>query len=292
MDKPVLMSVVQSLLDNQAKNFKTTIELMTGDLRNEIKELRKEVSDLKISLQFSQAKQEEMAKKVELLEKKTDANEQSVNQSFDYIEAMEDNVENMENQNRRNNVKILGMKEDPDNEKSWDGTEELVKNLIKDKLGSSKSFEIERCHKVGYQKKQSSHNSYQANQSERSDEPRPIVAKFLRWKDKEEILKLARQAKPVGVRFVQDLSRRTLLRRKERIPELIEARKRGKIAYFVMDKLVIKSGNPNSRVTKPPDNETVSEGVNEPINSDNEIIFSQSIYRYRYKINFVFNFAS
>ncbi len=93
MDKPVLMSVVQSLLDNQAKNFKTTIELITGDLRNEIKELRKEVSDLKISLQFSQAKQEEMAKKVELLEKKTDANEESVNQSFDYIEAMEDNVE-------------------------------------------------------------------------------------------------------------------------------------------------------------------------------------------------------
>eukprot|EP00794_Sanderia_malayensis_P020799 gene20799-22839_t len=274
MDKPVLMSVVQSLLDNQAKNFKTTIELMTGDLRNEIKELRKEVSDLKISLQFSQAKQEEMVRKVELLEKRTDANEQSVNQSFDYIEAMEDNVEYMENQNRRNNVKILGMKEDPDNEKSWDGTEELVKNLIKDKLGSSKSFEIERCHRVGYQKKQSSHNRYQANQSGRSDEPRPIVAKFLRWKDKEEILKLARQAKPVGVRFVQDLSRRTLLRRKERIPELIEARKRGKIAYFVMDKLVIKSGNPNSRITKPPDNESVSEGVNEPINSDNEITFS------------------
>ena len=43
IDKPVLMSVVQSLLDNQAKNFKTTIELMTGDLKNEIKELREEV---------------------------------------------------------------------------------------------------------------------------------------------------------------------------------------------------------------------------------------------------------
>ena len=122
------MSVVQSLLDNQAKNFKTTIELMTGNLRNEIKELRKEVSDLKISLQFSQAKQEAMVKKIELLEKKTDANEQSVNQSFDYIEAMEDNVEYMENQNTRNNVKISGMKEDPDNEKSWDGTEACKKS--------------------------------------------------------------------------------------------------------------------------------------------------------------------
>ena len=75
MDKPVLMSVVQSLLENQAKNLKTTIELMNGDLKNEIKELRKEVSDLKISLQFTQAKHDEMAKKVEFLEKKTSANE-------------------------------------------------------------------------------------------------------------------------------------------------------------------------------------------------------------------------
>ena len=69
------MSVVQSLLENQAKNLKTTIELMNGDLKNEIKELRKEVSDLKISLQFTQAKHDEMAKKVEFLEKKTSANE-------------------------------------------------------------------------------------------------------------------------------------------------------------------------------------------------------------------------
>ena len=281
MDKPVLMSVVQSLLDNQAMNFKTTIELMTGDLKNEIRELRKEVSDLKISLQFTQAKHDEMAKKVDFLEKKANANEQSVNQSFDYIEAMEDNVEYMENQNRRNNVKILGMEEDPDKEKSWDDTEELVQNLIKDKLGSSKSFEIERCHRVGYPSK-SSHDRSHLNQFGRSNEPRPIVAKFLRWKDKEEVLKLARQTKPECVRFVQDLSRRTLLRRKERIPELIEARKRGKIAYFVMDKLVIKNGNPHFRKAKPPDeNETVSESiineserVNEPSNSDHEISFS------------------
>ena len=189
-----------------------------------------------------------MAKKVDLFEKKASANEQSVNQSFDYIEAMEDNIEYMENQNRRNNVKILGMEENPDKEKSWDDTEELVQNLIKDNLGSSKSFEIERCHRVGYPgKRQSSHDRSHLSQFGRSDEPRPIVAKYLRWKDKEEVLKLARQTKPESVRFVQYLSRRTLLSRKERIPELMEARKRGKIAYFVMDKLVIKNGNPHFR---------------------------------------------
>ena len=207
MDQPVLMLVVQSFLDNQAKNFKTTIELISGDLKNEIKELRKKVSDLKISLQVTQAKHDEMVKKVDLLGKKTSINEQSVHRSFDHIEVMEDNVEYMENQNRRNNVKILGMIEDPNNEISWHDTEELVQNLIKDKLGTSKSFDIERCHRVGHASQQQlSHDSPHLNH--RMDEPLPIVAKFLRWKDKEEVLRLARQRKPEGVSFVHDLSRR------------------------------------------------------------------------------------
>ena len=39
--------------------------------------------------------------------------------------------------------------------------------------------------------------------------------------------------------FLHDLSKRTLERRQELIPEMLEARKQGKIAYMVMDKLII-----------------------------------------------------
>ena len=39
--------------------------------------------------------------------------------------------------------------------------------------------------------------------------------------------------------FLHDFSKGTLERRQELIPEMLEARKQGKIAYMVMDKLII-----------------------------------------------------
>ena len=67
-----------------------------------------------------------------------------------------------------------------------------------------------------------------------------MVAKLERWKDKERILKKAREVKPDGVKFLTDLSKRTLDKREEQVPDLIAARKSGKIAYFVLDKLIVK----------------------------------------------------
>ncbi len=68
----------------------------------------------------------------------------------------------------------------------------------------------------------------------------------MRWKDKERILKKAREVKPDGVKFLADLSKRTLDRREEQVPDLIAARKSGKIAFFVLDKLIIKDKPPDS----------------------------------------------
>ena len=68
--------------------------------------------------------------------------------------------------------------------------------------------------------------------------PRPIVAKFLSWKDKDRVLRSARSIKPDGTQFLKDFSERTLDKRKGKIPELIAARKCGKRAFFVMDKII------------------------------------------------------
>ena len=40
--------------------------------------------------------------------------------------------------------------------------------------------------------------------------------------------------------FYPDMAKRTLDRKTEQIPDLIEERKKGKIAYFVMDQLVVR----------------------------------------------------
>ena len=66
-----------------------------------------------------------------------------------------------------------------------------------------------------------------------------MIARLACWRQKEAILKAAREVKPKEIRFFQDLSARTLQRRADQIPKLIAERKKGNTAYFIMDQLVI-----------------------------------------------------
>ena len=79
---------------------------------------------------------------------------------------------------------------------------------------------------------------------QQNDDPPPIFVKFLKWKDKEKVLQIARSKKLENVEFLADYAKRTLERRREKFLQLIEARKKGKIAYFVMDKLMIRDKPP------------------------------------------------
>ena len=56
-----------------------------------------------------------------------------------------------------------------------------------------------------------------------------------------------------------DLLKRTLDKREEQIPNLIEARKNGKIAYFVLDKLIIKDKPLDSVVKRTDHNDSEHE---------------------------------
>ena len=77
----------------------------------------------------------------------------------------------------------------------------------------------------------------------------PIIAKFTYWKQKEKVLHAARKLKLEGVQldvqFYQDFAQGTLQRRASQIPKLLEERKKGKVAYFVMDQLIVKDKPPN-----------------------------------------------
>ena len=53
------------------------------------------------------------------------------------------------------------------------------------------------------------------------------------------MIKAAKQIRPKGIKFYEDFSKRTLERRRQNIPELIKARKKGQKAFLVMNKLVI-----------------------------------------------------
>ena len=139
-------------------------------------------------------------KKIQLVENSIAMHSENLHDINDHADQVESQLEYLENQSRRSNVRITGVIENKDSEKSWDDTEKVVKEIIKEKLNITEDIEIERCHRVNRR-----NNSYR--KPNQVDQPRPIVAKFSKWKDKERVLRMARQLRPEGVRFLADLSR-------------------------------------------------------------------------------------
>ena len=244
MTETVTLAIVKQLLESQDKAYRATIQLFMEDVRGELKSLRKDLDDVKLSVSFL-SKEYDTAK-VESKESDSrihaciDKLTRKINQVEDdtmaSVEDMADHASYLENQSRRNNVKIIGVPESS-SERTWEDTEKKVKVLIKSELKIEDNIEVERAHRVG---------KYQSRGRRREDggyeppKPRPIVAKISSWKVKESIVKKARAVRPQSIKFVDDFSQQTLAKRNNQIPEMLEARKRGKLAYFIVDKLVIR----------------------------------------------------
>ena len=60
-------------------------------------------------------------------------------------------------------------------------------------------------------------------------------------------MRSARVIKPTNICVSEDFAGETARRRKELLPKLKEAREQGKIAYLVVDRLIIKKGSPDSQ---------------------------------------------
>ena len=73
-----------------------------------------------------------------------------------------------------------------------------------------------------------------------STKPRTIICKLRDWKQREEVLRKARKEKPTGIYIMEDLASATLKKREPQVPKLFAAKEAGKIAYFILDRLVIR----------------------------------------------------
>ena len=99
-----------------------------------------------------------------------------------------------------------------------------------------------RAHRVGKKvqprpQSKKGHGSHVESAS--TPRPCPIIAKIQSWKVKENILRTARKKKPKNVLFLTDFSQRTLEKRTENIPRMLEERKKGNVAFLHMDKLIV-----------------------------------------------------
>ncbi|KAG7490865.1 hypothetical protein JOB18_043360 [Solea senegalensis] len=222
----------KDMLDLQEKNFKTFLTVVMDSTNKRIDDLVKDVLEYKHSMEYSQSE-------VEDLKSAHTANlsaSKSINLNFDEfqksLEALTSKMDYIENQTRRNNILIDGIKDEKS--ETWHDTEVKAKKFLADHFKMDpKLIEVERAHRNG---------TFQLD-----GRPRTMTVKLLRFKDKEEIIKGAKCLKGTKFFINEDFSERVRSKRKELMPRLKEERMKGNIAYLKYDQLIVHA--PSSKPT-------------------------------------------
>ncbi|XP_078382436.1 uncharacterized protein LOC144665139 [Oculina patagonica] len=124
----------------------------------------------------------------------------------------------LETYQRRENLRFYGIPERLDEQEN---TREVLVNFMINELNleDAPQIEFQRVHRVG---------RFDASQHN----PRQIIARFLRYGDREKVFSQARQLKGTGMGISPDLPKGVVDIRKKQIETLKKAKKEGKRAYF------------------------------------------------------------
>ena len=178
------------------------VEKVTADLENGAESLPKDTRDLK---------------------KEIDENEVKLKGE---IENLNLHLLNMEVYQRRENLRFYGLEEKPETG-GVENTEMVLKDFLEHELDKPGAYGIKfhRVHRVGRQKRQ-------------DGKPRPIIARFLNYPDREKAMSLRKNLEGGGYGIGPDLPKEVLEMRKPLIPKLVQTRKEGKTAFSADQNLI------------------------------------------------------
>lgn len=221
---------ITELLKSQERAYKGAMEVMVTNLTQRIHALETTVSALTASLEFSQQEIDELKKDMKDNDKEKLAAKKTIESLTDQLESSKQIIRNMEERinyqddySRRHNIRISGMAESVTGE-TWEQTAVMVSSLLADKL-QLPDVQLERAHRVGQR---------------REDRPRPIVARFTRYCDREAAMRNARRLRGTNIYLNDDLCAASQSIKNAQMPQLKQARASGKIAYFRHTKLIVK----------------------------------------------------
>lgn len=188
--------------------------------------IEKSVSSLRCEVESSKEKQadlqrlvDEVKDSVDCAHGRTDVLElKSYKLNADFNEAKEDlrkKILYLEAYSRRENLKFAGI---PEVSSDQEDTKTVLANFISRQLGIEKPEEIEfqRVHRIG----------------KRGDRPRMVIARFLRFADRERIMRNAYKLKNTDFTIYDDIPKELIDLRKKHMPAFHEAKKAGKKAAF------------------------------------------------------------
>lgn len=212
------------------KELTLSNEKFQKDASNKLKDIQTSVTDIKRRLSGV----EERLKAVDNLCHDVTTVNSVVQESQEQLKTIETKqleqanlvVDDLNNRMRRNNLIFKGIPEEP--KETWVDTERIINQFVLTKLGFN-AGEIERAHRIGRPK---------------AGHIRPIVVKFLNFKDKSIILRNASKLKDLQkprVWIEEDFSARMQLIRKKLRDFAREARKPNEKYTVVYDKLLLGS---------------------------------------------------
>ena len=195
----VTLATLKQMLSIQESTLKSIFESFIMSVNLRVDDLVKSVAEVKSSLEYTQRDVDDLG---QMAAKLKDAEEEIGTLQTD-LRTQDSKLEYLENQSRRNNIRVSGIPESPD--ETWEVAEAKVKQAIQEQLGID--VDIERAHRVERR------NRDRSSQNTQQGKPRTIVCKLRCWKQREAVLKKARKTKPSGLFISEDLALATLQRR-------------------------------------------------------------------------------
>ncbi len=176
------------------------------ELREDIQATNKSVKELREELEAIATTAKQTRDLVDSVQAAAREDRRAVTDLRNQLEQLTEKMTDMEDRSRRNNVRLVGLPEGAEGSNAAGFLRVNLSKWIPSLKG--RDIEIDRAHRV-----------YDGGRG--SDRPRTLIFRVLRWHDRSEILKGARQAYPVKcaqdnvtLLFFPDFSPATTIRRK------------------------------------------------------------------------------
>ena len=130
----ITLEAVRELLNTQSTAYMNLFKIMYDKMKQEMR-----------IIQNRNVKEKES--QLEGIETRLSMTEERLSDAVKLVGGLENKFEYAENQSVRNSLKLIGVPESSV-ENTWDNTECVVKELVKEKLGTHEELRIERCHRV------------------------------------------------------------------------------------------------------------------------------------------------
>ena len=211
---------IETKLEEMCKKV-AKVEFVVGKLQNEARTTDSKIKEMDKSLTWFNEEIETLQSK---MKEQKEVNDNLHTKQL-YAEAY----------SRRENLKFFGLKERESND-AEDGetidTRGVLFDFLEKTLGfenPAREIELQRVHRLG---------KPSANKS------RPIIARFLRYGDREDVLRASFRIREPNIKVLEDFPKEIIERRRQQMPKLKEAKKNGMKVSFSKaepDKLYINN---------------------------------------------------